>query len=120
GWLGLRLADGFQRAMEVRWPVDVVDNLQARAVRTQSLVLMRTIKTLVILLAVGAVLTTFPSIRQIGASLLASAGLAGLIVGFAARPVLGNLIAGLRSEEHTSELQSREKLVCRRLLEKKN
>src|SRR5690606_41920505 len=88
--------------------------------RSSDLVLMRTIKTLVILLAVGAVLTTFPSIRQIGASLLASAGLAGLIVGFAARPVLGNLIAGLRSEEHTSELQSREKLVCRRLLEKKN
>src|SRR5690606_39807100 len=27
---------------------------------------------------------------------------------------------GLRSEEHTSELQSREKLVCRLLLEKKN
>src|SRR5690606_41315526 len=28
--------------------------------------------------------------------------------------------AGSRSEEHTSELQSREKLVCRLLLEKKN
>ncbi len=96
GWLGLRLADGFQRAMEVRWPVDVVDNLQARTVRTQSLVLMRTIKTLVLLLAFGAVLMTFPSIRQIGASLLAAAGLAGLVVGFAARPVLGNLIAGLQ------------------------
>jgi small-conductance mechanosensitive channel len=96
GWLGLRLADGFQRAVEVRWPVDVADNLQARAIRTQSLVLMRTIKTVVILLALGAVLTTFPSIRQLGASLLASAGLAGLVVGFAARPVLGNLIAGLQ------------------------
>src|SRR5690606_32785926 len=96
GWLGLRLADGFQRAVEVRWPVDVVDNLQARAIRTQSLVLMRTVKTVVILLALGAVLTTFPSIRQLGASVLASAGLAGLVVGFAARPVLGNLIAGLQ------------------------
>lgn len=96
GWLGLRLADGFQRAVELRWPVDIVDNLQARAIRTQSLVLMRTVKTVVILLALGAVLTTFPSIRQLGASLLASAGLAGLVVGFAARPVLGNLIAGLQ------------------------
>jgi len=96
GWLGMRLADGFQRAVDLRWPVDVVDNLQARAIRTQSLVLMRTIKTLVLLITLAAVLTTFPSIRQIGASLLASAGLAGLVVGFAARPMLGNLIAGLQ------------------------
>src|SRR5690606_39354638 len=29
-------------------------------------------------------------------------------------------LAAARSEEHTSELQSREKLVCRLLLEKKN
>src|SRR3712207_8420023 len=29
-------------------------------------------------------------------------------------------LAGLRSEEHTSELQSRQYLVCRLLLEKKN
>ena len=34
--------------------------------------------------------------RQIGASLLASAGVAGLVAGIAARPVLGNLIAGLQ------------------------
>ena len=39
---------------------------------------------------------TFPSVRQIGASLLASAGVAGLVAGIAARPVLGNLIAGLQ------------------------
>ena len=41
-------------------------------------------------------LMTFPGARQFGASLLASAGLAGLAVGFAARPVLANLIAGLQ------------------------
>jgi small-conductance mechanosensitive channel len=41
-------------------------------------------------------LMTFPAARQFGASLLASAGLAGLAVGFAAKPVLGNLIAGLQ------------------------
>ncbi|MBT9516802.1 MAG: mechanosensitive ion channel [Methyloversatilis discipulorum] len=48
------------------------------------------------LLGVGSVLMTFPNVRQIGASLLASAGLAGIIAGLAARPVLGNLIAGLQ------------------------
>jgi small-conductance mechanosensitive channel len=39
---------------------------------------------------------SFPSIRQIGASLLASAGLAGLVIGLAARPVIANLLAGIQ------------------------
>lgn len=39
---------------------------------------------------------TFDSVRQIGTSLLASAGIGGIILGFAARPVLGNLLAGVQ------------------------
>jgi small-conductance mechanosensitive channel len=35
-------------------------------------------------------------VRNLGASLLASAGIAGLVVGIAARPILGNLLAGLQ------------------------
>jgi small-conductance mechanosensitive channel len=42
------------------------------------------------------VLMTFPRARQFGASLLASAGVAGLVIGIAARSVFGNLIAGLQ------------------------
>lgn len=38
---------------------------------------------------------SFPSIRNVGAGLFASAGLAGLVLGMAARPTLGNLIAGI-------------------------
>ena len=79
-----------------RHPTSVADNLQARSVQTQVRVLARTAMFVVGVLGVGSVLMTFPSVRQIGASLLASAGLAGLIAGFAARPVLGNLIAGLQ------------------------
>ena len=50
----------------------------------------------VLLIGAAGMLMTFPGARQFGASLLASAGLAGLAVGFAARPVLGNLIAGMQ------------------------
>ena len=39
---------------------------------------------------------TFDSVGKIGASLLASAGIAGIAVGFAAKPVLGNIIAGIQ------------------------
>jgi small-conductance mechanosensitive channel len=57
---------------------------------------MRTVMTLIVLVGLSTVLMTFPSVRTIGASLLASAGVAGLFVGMAARPVLGNLIAGMQ------------------------
>jgi hypothetical protein len=47
--------------------------------------------------ALAAVLMTFPSIPNVGAGLFASAGLAGLVLGMAARPTLGNLIAGIQN-----------------------
>jgi small-conductance mechanosensitive channel len=51
----------------------------------------------VVVLAGGSlILMTFPGARQLGASLLASAGVAGLVVGLAARPLFSNLIAGMQ------------------------
>jgi small-conductance mechanosensitive channel len=66
-------------------------------VLTQVRVLSRTFNVLIVLLALAMILLTFPNVRQIGTSLLASAGVAGLSLGFAAKPVLGNLIAGLQT-----------------------
>ena len=48
------------------------------------------------LLTLGAALMTFPAVRQYGVSLFASAGVAGIIAGLAARPVLSNLMAGVQ------------------------
>lgn len=95
-WLVMRLLRGLQQFIELRNPVNVVDNLRARQIQTQSRVLLRTLTFFVLLIGAAAMLMTFPGARQFGASLLASAGLAGLAVGFAARPVLANLIAGLQ------------------------
>jgi small-conductance mechanosensitive channel len=95
-WLGLRAISGIERAVALRHPSDVEDNLRARSVQTQARVLSRTAMFLVGLLGVATVLMTFPSVRQFGASLLASAGVAGIVIGFAARPVLTNLLAGLQ------------------------
>jgi len=72
------------------------ENLEARRVHTQVRVLQRTAQTLIVVVGVAAVLMTFPRVREIGASLLVSAGFAGLVVGLAARPLLENLIAGLQ------------------------
>jgi small-conductance mechanosensitive channel len=95
-WLAMRLLRGVEFAVRLKNPVDITDNLRARQIQTQSRVLLRTLGFFVLLIGAAAMLMTFPAARQFGASLLASAGLAGLAVGFAARPVLGNLIAGIQ------------------------
>lgn len=58
--------------------------------------LARTLDSIVVLIGGAMMLMTFPAVRQVGASLLASAGVLGIIAGLAARPVLGNMIAGLQ------------------------
>lgn len=95
-WLAVSLIFGIRDLILLRYPTETGDNNLTRRVLTQATVLMRTLSGLVILLGISAALMTFPSVRQIGASLLASAGLAGIVVGFAAKPVLGNMIAGLQ------------------------
>jgi small-conductance mechanosensitive channel len=95
-WLGLRFVDAGRQVIFQRHPIQVSDNRAARRIHTQTQVLVHSISFFVILFGIAAMLMTFPGAKQIGTSLLASAGLAGLAVGFAAKPVLGNLIAGLQ------------------------
>ena len=95
-WLGVRLVGAIERRILLENPVDVADNLAARRIQTQTRVLGRIAQGTVGLLGVSAVLMTFPAVRQVGTTLLASAGVLGLVAGIAARPVFGNLIAGLQ------------------------
>lgn len=95
-WLLVRAVGGYGQAVIDAHPVTVADNLEARRVQTQTRVLVRTASSVIALAGVAMMLMAIPAVRQIGASLLASAGVIGLVAGFAARPVLGNLIAGLQ------------------------
>lgn len=95
-WLLARAVHGVARGVAEANPMAVSDNLAARRIRTQTLVLSRTVQGVVVLIGASLMLMTFPAVRQIGTSLLASAGVVGIVAGFAARPVLGNLIAGLQ------------------------
>ncbi|MFU8816744.1 MAG: mechanosensitive ion channel family protein [Pseudomonadales bacterium] len=95
-WLAAALVVTASQVVMGRYDVAHADNLEARRIHTQALVLQRTIIGVIVVLGLGAVLMTFPRIREIGASLLVSAGVAGLAIGLAARPILENLIAGLQ------------------------
>jgi small-conductance mechanosensitive channel len=79
-----------------RFRLDIDDNLLARKHNTQVRVLARTVDVLLVMLTLSAALMTFPAVRQYGVSLFASAGVAGIIAGLAARPVLSNLMAGVQ------------------------
>ena len=95
-WGVMRIVGGIGEAIVRLHPASVSDNLQARRIHTQTRVLTRTAKFFVLVIGGASVLMTFPGLRQIGASLLASAGVVGVVAGIAARPVFGNLIAGLQ------------------------
>lgn len=86
------IGDNVVRATELNAESDY----RARRINTQAQLFARIIAFLVIVVGLAAALMTFPGVRQIGASILASAGVAGLVVGFAARPVLSNLLAGVQ------------------------
>lgn len=95
-WLALRAVSGVAHGVAARFPVDVEDNLNARRVQTQTQLLGRTASFMVLVAGASLILMTFPGARQVGTSLLASAGVIGIVAGVAARPVFSNLIAGLQ------------------------
>jgi len=95
-WLVIRAVSVVDDVIEARYPVRADDNLTARRIHTQAHVLRRTVTILIAVVGFAAILITFDRVKQFGASLLASAGIAGLVVGMAARPALSNLLAGLQ------------------------
>ncbi len=72
------------------------DNLKARKVYTQFRVMERIVIFTVILIAIAIALMTFDGIKRIGISLFASAGVAGIIIGFASQKLLGSILAGFQ------------------------
>ncbi|MGA2418920.1 MAG: mechanosensitive ion channel family protein [Candidatus Acidiferrum sp.] len=96
GWGAIVVVQLLGDLVFARYTIDVADNLAARRIRTQTQVLQRTVVVVVTVVTLAIMLMTFPAVRHIGTSLLASAGLAGLIVGMAARSTLTNVIAGMQ------------------------
>lgn len=95
-WLIFAAVNGFEEGVVEKYDIGQKDNRRARRARTQVQVLTRALEIFIVIVAVSLVLMTFEPVRRLGASLLTGAGVAGLVVGFAAKPVLSNLIAGIQ------------------------
>jgi small-conductance mechanosensitive channel len=95
-WLVILITQITSDLVSARYRNDLAKNLSARRVQTQIEVLHRIVVVIVVVVALSVMLMTFPAIKTIGMSLLASAGLAGLVVGIAMKNTLSNLIAGIQ------------------------
>lgn len=95
-WLIIRMLRMVKRLLVARYDIGDSDNLKARIVFTQFTILERIAIFILLVLAIGAALMSFDSIREIGVSIFASAGVAGIIIGFSAQKLMATVIAGMQ------------------------
>jgi small-conductance mechanosensitive channel len=96
GWIAHNAVETAAHLYLLRFRVESTDDFLARKHITQVRILTRAAHTLIVVITLAAALMTFEAVRDYGVSLFASAGVAGLVVGLAARPMLSNLIAGIQ------------------------
>src|SRR5690606_20732165 len=95
-WIIIVLLQVLKKHLLSKYDISQADNLKARKIYTQYIILETTIIFIVVVLALGIALMSFSSIRSVGISILTSAGIAGLIIGFAAQKALGTILEGIQ------------------------
>ncbi|MFF4317740.1 mechanosensitive ion channel family protein [Streptomyces sp. NPDC001568] len=95
-WLIVAVTSAVVESAYVRYATSTRDPARVRRVRTQVTLIMRVVTVVVAVVAIAAMLLTFPSFRALGTSMLASAGIIGIVAGVAAQSTLGNLFAGFQ------------------------
>lgn len=95
-WLIIRILKLVKHLVIHSYDVNTQDNLRARKVYTQFNILERIVIFIVVILALGIALMSFEGIREIGVSIFASAGVAGIIIGFSAQKLIGAILAGIQ------------------------
>jgi len=95
-WLLIQMSFALEDVILRRYEIDIKDNLQARKIRTQLQIFKRIVMVVICIIALAAMLMTFDKVRQLGTSILASAGIVGIIVGMAAQRTIATFLAGIQ------------------------
>ena len=95
-WILTRLVRLLAFGLQKKFNIDVSDNLEARKRLTQLKVFQNISLAVIVFIALSLILMTFDEAKIVGQSLLASAGIAGIIVGFAAQKSIGMFLAGIQ------------------------
>ncbi len=85
-----------EKAVLMKFDITAADNLQARKVYTQIHIISKVVYAIISLFTIASILMLFQEVRQFGASILASAGVVGIVIGFAAQKTISNLFAGFQ------------------------
>lgn len=96
GLILVQLVEAMAQLVLRRYRIDVADNREARGVYTQVTVLKKIVIGVIAVLAIASMLMVFQPVRQLGTAMIASAGVAGIVIGFAAQKSLGTMLAGLQ------------------------
>ncbi|MDP3434410.1 MAG: mechanosensitive ion channel family protein [Bacteroidota bacterium] len=96
GWILMKFVKLGVFLLHKKLDVSVADNLHARRRLTQLTVFQNIADTIIVIITISVVLMTFDGAKAVGTSLLASAGVAGLIIGFAAQKSIGMFLAGIQ------------------------
>ncbi|GAM04062.1 mechanosensitive ion channel family protein [Novosphingobium sp. MBES04] len=96
GWMALAILNALVEAMVLRADISMADNRRNRRRRTRLTIFGRIATFVIVFLTIALMLLSIPGVRDIGVTLMASAGLAALAVGAAAQPALKALISGFQ------------------------
>ena len=96
GFILYQLVNAVEGAVLNQFRIDVKDNLEARKVYTQVKVLKKIGVVVIVIFTAASMLMVFDSVRQLGTSILASAGVLGIIIGFAAQRSIATVFAGFQ------------------------
>ncbi|MDD3322655.1 MAG: mechanosensitive ion channel [Paludibacter sp.] len=95
-WISLKFIKAGEYYLLRKFDINSDDNLKARKNITQVKVFKGIANSIIIIIAISISLLTFEQARTIGLSLLTSAGIIGIIVGFAAQKSIGLILAGIQ------------------------
>lgn len=95
-WSLIRTSELIKDQLYGTYDIDIKDNLKHRKLRTQIQFIHQLVAVIISIVGASIILMSFDKVRELGASILASAGVAGIIIGFAAQRSIANLLAGLQ------------------------
>ncbi len=95
-WVLIQFVKAGSYYLQGKLDTEMEDNLRARKSLTQIKVFRAILISIIIIISIALALLTFKEVRNIGISMLTSAGIIGIIVGFAAQKSLGMILAGIQ------------------------
>ena len=95
-WISIEVVSILKNRLLKRFDINSEDNLRSRKLHTQINLLEKVVVFIIILSAIGLIMLSIDSIKEIGIGIFASAGVAGIVLGLSAQKIVGAILAGVQ------------------------